>query len=125
MSGCLGRFVKRSGVLPTTQFAYWKGLGTCDALLSMSHTLQSALEKRQEARIVQIDFNAPLTRLTIIKFDGIAGSVLSILGYLDTWSGFEAAMTAPWPSRGLHHCDKFLEPSDECAGRGCYCFLMR
>ena len=23
--------------------------------------------------------------------------------YLDTWSGFEAALTAPWPSRGLHH----------------------
>ena len=33
--------------------------------------------------------------------------------YLDTWSGFEAAKTAPWPSRGLHHCGKFLEPSDE------------
>ena len=30
-----------------------------------------------------------------------------------TWSGFEAAKTAPWPSRGLHHCGKFLEPSDE------------
>ena len=36
-----------------------------------------------------------------------------LLGYLDTWSGFEAAKTAPWPSRGLHHCGKFLEPSDE------------
>ena len=32
-----------SGVLPTTQFAYRKGLGTCDALLYVSHTLQSAL----------------------------------------------------------------------------------
>ena len=30
--------------------------------------------------------------------------------YLDTWSGFEAAKTAPWPSRGLHHCGKFLDP---------------
>ena len=30
-----------------------------------------------------------------------------------TWSGFEAAKTAPWPSRGLHHFGKFLEPSDE------------
>ena len=29
----LGRFMERSGVLPTTQFAYRKGLGTCDALL--------------------------------------------------------------------------------------------
>ena len=32
---------------------------------------------------------------------------------LDTWSGFEAAKTAPWPSTGLHHFGKFLEPSDE------------
>ena len=32
--------------------------------------------------------------------------------YLDTWSGFEAAKTAPWQSRGLH-TGKFLEPSDE------------
>ena len=29
----LGRFMERSGVLPTTQSAYLKGLGTCDALL--------------------------------------------------------------------------------------------
>ena len=43
--------MERSGVLPTTQFAYQKGLGTCDALLCMSHTLQSALESLKEARI--------------------------------------------------------------------------
>ena len=29
----LGRFMDRSGVLPTTKFAYRKGLGTFDALL--------------------------------------------------------------------------------------------
>ena len=39
VSVCLGRFVERSGVLPTTQFAYRKGLGTCDALLCVSHTM--------------------------------------------------------------------------------------
>ena len=48
-----------------------------------------------------------------------------ILGYLYTCSGFETAKTAPWPSRGLHHFGKFLEPSDEWAGRECCCFLMR
>ena len=37
----------------------------------------------------------------------------NLLGYLDTWSGFKAAKTAPWPSRGFLHCGKFLEPSDE------------
>ena len=48
----LGRFMERDGVLPTTQFAYRKGLGTCDVLLCVSNTLQSALESGQEARIV-------------------------------------------------------------------------
>ena len=32
-----------SDELPITQFAYLKGLGTCDALLCMSHAKQSAL----------------------------------------------------------------------------------
>ena len=58
MSVRLGRCMERSGVLSTTQFAYRKGLGTCDALLCVSHTLQSALESGQEARIVRIDFIA-------------------------------------------------------------------
>ena len=48
----LGRFMELSGVLPDSQFAYRKGLGTCDALLCVSHTLQSALESGQETRIV-------------------------------------------------------------------------
>ena len=58
MSVRLLRFMERSGVLPTIQFGYRKGLGTCDALLFVSHILQSALESGQEARIVQIDFSA-------------------------------------------------------------------
>ena len=52
MSVLLGRFMECSGVLPITQFAYRKGLGTCDALLRMLHTLKSILESGQEARIV-------------------------------------------------------------------------
>ena len=54
----LGRLTECSGGHPTIQFAYRKGLGTCDALLCVSHTLQSALESGQEARIMQIDFSA-------------------------------------------------------------------
>ena len=57
MSVRVGRFVERSGVFTITQFAYRKGLGTCDALLCVSYTRQSALESGQEARIVQIDFS--------------------------------------------------------------------
>ena len=63
LSGRLGQFMERNGVLPTTQFAYRKGLGTCDALLYVSHTQQSVLESGQEARIVQIDFSAAFDRV--------------------------------------------------------------
>ena len=81
----LGRFMERSCVLPTIQFAYRKGLGTCDALLCMSHTLQSALKSGQEAWIVQIDFSAAFDRVNHLSIlyklcsVGIGGSVLSIL----------------------------------------------
>ena len=81
----LGRFMERSGVLPTTQFAYRKGLGTCDALLCVSHSLQSALESGQVARILQIDFSAAFDRANhlgiLYKLCSvcIGGSVLSIL----------------------------------------------
>ena len=33
----LGRFMGRSGVLPTTRFAYRKGLGTCDTCVCPIH----------------------------------------------------------------------------------------
>ena len=69
----------RSGALPTTQFAYRKGLGTCDALLCVSNTVQS-----EDARIVQIDFIAAFDRVNhqgiLYKLCcvGIGGFVLSI-----------------------------------------------
>ena len=81
----LGRFMGHCGVFPTNQFAYWKGLGTCDALLCVSHTLQSALGSGQEARIVQIDFSAAFDRvnhqgiLYRLSSVGIGGAVLSVL----------------------------------------------
>ena len=81
----LGRFMERSGVLPTTQLAYRKGLGTFDALLCVSHMLQSAQESGQEARIVQIDFSEAFDRgnhqgiLYKLCSVGIGGSVLYIL----------------------------------------------
>ena len=81
----LGRFMERSGVLPTTQFAYRKGLGTCHAFLCVSHALQNALESGQEARIVQIDFSADFDRVNHLGIlfklcsVGIGGSVLSLL----------------------------------------------
>ena len=81
----LGRFMEHRGVLPTTQFAYQKSLGTCGALMCVSHTLQSALECGQKARIVQIDFSAAFDRVNhqgiLYKLSSvcIGGSVLSVL----------------------------------------------
>ena len=71
-------------MLPTTRLLIGKA-DTCDALLCMSHTLQSALESGQEARMVQIDFSAAIDRVNHQGFlyklcsVGIGGSVLSIL----------------------------------------------
>ena len=81
----LEQFMEHCGVLPTTQFAYQKGLGTCDALLCVSHTLQSALESGQKARIVQIDFRAAFDRVNhqgiLYRLSSvcIGGSALSVL----------------------------------------------
>ena len=72
-------------VHPTTQFAYRKDLGTCDALLCVLHTLRSASENGQEAIIVPIDFSAAFDRVNHqgipyeLCYVGIGGSVLSIL----------------------------------------------
>ena len=52
--------MERSSVLPTTQFACRKCLGTCDIFLCVSHTLQSALKSGEKARILQIDFSAAI-----------------------------------------------------------------
>ena len=85
MSVRLGRFMECNGVLPTAHFANRKGQGTSDVLSCMSHTLQSALESGQEARIVQIDFSAAFDRvnhqgiLYWLCSVAIRGSVLSIL----------------------------------------------
>ena len=72
-------------MIATTQFAYIKGLGTYDALLCLAHTLQSALEMGQEARIAQIDFSAAFDRVDhqgiLFKLCnvGVGYSVLSVL----------------------------------------------
>ena len=71
----LGRFMELCGALPTTQFAYRRGLATCHALFCVSHTLQMALDSGQEASIVQ-----PLIGSTIREFS--TSSVLSVLEVL-------------------------------------------
>ena len=81
----IGRVIERSGVLPTTQLEYRKGLDTCDALLCKAHTLQSALASGQQVRIVQIEFSEAFDRvndqgiLFKLCFVGVGVSVLFVL----------------------------------------------
>ena len=62
------RFVERSDVLPATQFAYRKGLSTCDALLGVSHIMQSALESGQKLGLCRLISAQPLIGPTIRAF---------------------------------------------------------
>ena len=72
----LEQFMERNGMLPTTQFAYRKGLGNCDALLCVSLTLQSALEGGHFAAFDMVNHQGVLYSLYSVC---IGGSVLSIL----------------------------------------------
>ena len=48
LAGKLSYFLESKGMPPLSQFSYRRGLGTCDALLTLSHSLQSALDRSME-----------------------------------------------------------------------------
>ena len=64
-------------VLPTTQFAYRKCLGTCDALFVFPiHYKVHWKMHGQEARIVQIDFSAAINW---VNYHGILYKLCSVV----------------------------------------------
>ena len=79
------RYCEAEGFLPKGQFAYRKGLGTCDALITITHELQRALDSGAEARLVQLDFSAAFDRVSHegllfkLRDRGIGGNVISII----------------------------------------------
>ena len=93
----LGRFMERSSVLRTTQFASLKGQGTCDALWYVSHPLQSALDSGQEARIVLIDFSAAFD-MVIHQSILYISSALWVLEFLCClfWHSYETDDSTLW-----------------------------
>ena len=83
-------------MLPTTRFVYRKGLGSFDAILSVSHTVYGVLESGQETRIVHTDFSAAFDRANhqgilyeLCSVD-IGSSVLSfdLTAVMSKWLGF-------------------------------------
>jgi len=85
MASRLGRFFETAGVMPDNQYGFRKGLGTTDALLHVSHVLQSALDHGCEAKLVQIDFSAAFDRvnheglLFKLRSVGVGGSFFSVI----------------------------------------------
>ena len=83
VSDKLSIFCEKCGFPPAAQFAYRKGLGCTDALLTISHHLQKSLDAAMESYIVQLDFCAAFDRvshslLSKLESTGVRGCVLSI-----------------------------------------------
>ena len=57
-------FARNMVFLPDVQFAYRKGLGCIDALLTVSHHVQKNLDTVLESYIVQLDFSAAFDRVS-------------------------------------------------------------
>lgn len=80
----LSQYCNKFRVLPDSQFGFRKGLGTCDALLTLTHGLQSSLDRGHESRAVAIDFSSAFdivnhkALLYKLQLYGIGGNLLSI-----------------------------------------------
>ena len=79
-----GRFLERSGVLPSHQYSYRKRLGTCDALLDIVCAGQLELDRGGELALVQIDFSAAFERVNHgglvckLREAGVGGLILKV-----------------------------------------------
>ena len=63
LSRKLSRYCESEGLFPASQFSYRKGYGCVDALLSVSHVIQQALDCGSECKVVQLDFSAAFDRV--------------------------------------------------------------
>ena len=72
-------------MLPNGQFAYRKGLGSCDALLSMVTFFQASLDIGAESCAISLDFSAAFDRINHaaliyrLQLMGVGGSILKII----------------------------------------------
>ena len=84
LSAKLSRFCESNSLFPTQQFSYRKNYGCVDALLSVTHEIQSALDSGGECRVIQLDFSAAFDRVNHralihrLQCLGIGGSFLNV-----------------------------------------------
>ena len=53
-------YAESNNLFPNLQLGFRKGLGTCDALLTISNTVQKALDLGQEVRMIGIRFQCSI-----------------------------------------------------------------
>ena len=63
-AGKLSHYFESTSLLPHSQFSYRRGLGTCDALLTLSLHLRMALDGGMEGILVQLGFPAAFDRVS-------------------------------------------------------------
>ena len=81
----LNTYAEKHEIFPRQQFGFRKGLGACDAVLTISDRVQKALDSGLEARMIGLDFSAAFDRVNHkaliykLKQVGIGGAFLNIL----------------------------------------------
>lgn len=84
LSRRLSAYCNNFGLIPRSQFGFRKGLGTCDALLTLVHDIQSSLDINHESRAIALDFSSAFdlvnheALLYKLKSFGIGGNILNV-----------------------------------------------
>ena len=81
----LNAYAESNHLFPNLQFGFRKGLGACDALLTISSAVQKSLDLGHEVRLIGLDFSAAFDRVNhealIFKLRqlGVGGPFLNII----------------------------------------------
>ena len=80
-------YAESNNLFPNLEFGFRKGLGTCEALLTISNTVQKALDLGQEVRMIGLDFSAAFDRVNhkalLFKLSNLALVVHFSIFYLN------------------------------------------
>ena len=78
-------YAETNDLFPSLQFSFCKGLGTCDALLTITSAVQKSVDTGCEARMSSLDFSSAFDHFNhealIVKLRqmGIGGTFLKII----------------------------------------------